>query len=61
MVSYFKVAPDTGEREPLPDRSALERLIRVDFVRAQRHIDDQENHKLKNATTSYSSTNTLHL
>jgi len=42
-ISCFKMAPDTGERERLPDASALERLIRVDFVAAQRHIDDQEN------------------
>jgi putative ATP-dependent endonuclease of the OLD family len=43
---YFKVAPDGNEERRIEEREGrriLDRLIRVDFVFAQRHIDDQEN------------------
>lgn len=40
--SWYKVHPTADEQEPLQDRSALDRLVRVDFVGAQRHVDDQE-------------------
>jgi len=41
-LSLFKVALDSDEKERLEDRKILARLIRIDFVFAQRHIDDQE-------------------
>jgi putative ATP-dependent endonuclease of OLD family len=41
-LEYFKVSPDGAERTKLPDRGVLDRLMRVDLVSAQRHIDDRE-------------------
>jgi hypothetical protein len=41
-LTLFKVAPDGSESEPLEDHKILDRLIKVNFVFAQRHIDDQE-------------------
>lgn len=41
-LTCYKVDPATGERAPLADRSVLKKLIQIDFVAAQRHIDDQE-------------------
>ena len=38
----YKVSPDGTQLEKLPDRGILKRLIRVDVVPAQRHIDDRE-------------------
>lgn len=43
-LSYHKVVPEGGgEKERLDDKALLNRLIKCDFVFAQRHIDDQEN------------------
>jgi putative ATP-dependent endonuclease of the OLD family len=42
-VSYYKVAPLGQEVEKLENGAVLDRLLKVDFVFAQRHIDDQEN------------------
>ncbi len=38
----YRFNPTSGEREKLEDPSILQRLIRIDFLPAQRHIDDQE-------------------
>lgn len=38
----YKVAPDDSESERIEDHGILDRLIKVNFVFAQRHIDDQE-------------------
>ncbi len=40
--TWHKVDTASEALELLPDRSALDRLVRVDFVGAQRHVDDQE-------------------
>lgn len=41
-LTWFKVAPDGAEKEPLAEKKLVERMLRVDFVFAQRHIDDRE-------------------
>lgn len=41
-ISYYKRLAATGERELLQDGAVLKRLVHVDFINAQRHIDDQE-------------------
>lgn len=41
-LDQFKLSPDGSQAERLPDRGFLQRLIRIDLVSAQRHIDDQE-------------------
>ncbi len=41
-LDQFKLSPDGSQSERLPDRSILQRLIRIDVVSAQRHIDDRE-------------------
>ncbi len=41
-LEVFKVAPNGDERMRLSDRSILDRLIKIDLVTAQRHIDDRE-------------------
>lgn len=41
-LDLYKVSPDATQFERLPDRGILQRLIRVDVVSAQRHIDDRE-------------------
>jgi putative ATP-dependent endonuclease of OLD family len=41
-ISTYKVAPSTNSLEPLKDRSALDRLLKIDFLPAQRHMEDQE-------------------
>lgn len=41
-VSYFKVAPDGREAEELDGGEIVRRLIKVDMITAQRHIDDDE-------------------
>lgn len=41
-LAWFKIAPDGDEKEPLADKKIAERIIKVDFVFAQRHIDDRE-------------------
>lgn len=41
-LDQFKLSPDGSQAERLPDRSILQRLIRIDVVSAQRHIDDRE-------------------
>lgn len=41
-LDQFKLSPDGSQAERLPDRGFLQRLIRIDVVSAQRHIDDQE-------------------
>lgn len=38
----YKLSPDCTKSEKLPDRGILQRLIRIDVVGAQRHIDDRE-------------------
>lgn len=41
-LDLYKVSPDATQFEKLQDRGILQRLIRVDVVSAQRHIDDRE-------------------
>lgn len=41
-LDQFKLSPDGSQSERLPDRGVLQRLIRIDVVSAQRHIDDRE-------------------
>lgn len=41
-LDQFKLSPDGSQAERLPDRGILQRLIRIDVVSAQRHIDDRE-------------------
>lgn len=41
-MDQFKLSPDGSQAERLPDRGILQRLIRIDVVSAQRHIDDRE-------------------
>lgn len=41
-LSVYKVAPGTGALELLKDRTVLDRLLRIDFLPAQRHMEDQE-------------------
>lgn len=41
-LTMYKVAPDGDESERVEDHKILDRLIKVNFVFAQRHIDDQE-------------------
>lgn len=41
-LDQFKLSPDGSQSERLPDRGILQRLIRIDVVSAQRHIDDRE-------------------
>lgn len=41
-LTYFKVTPDGTEAESLENGNVLDKLLKVDFVFAQRHIDDQE-------------------
>ena len=41
-LECYKVSPDGIQFEKLSDRGVLQRLIRVDMVSAQRHIDDRE-------------------
>lgn len=41
-LDQFKLSPDGSQAERLPDRGILQRLIRIDVVGAQRHIDDRE-------------------
>lgn len=41
-LDLYKLSPDGTEFEKLSDRGILQRLIRVDVVGAQRHIDDRE-------------------
>lgn len=41
-LDQFKLSPDGGQAERLLDRGILQRLIRIDVVGAQRHIDDRE-------------------
>lgn len=40
--SHHKFSSKTGEAEGLDDKKIIDRLIKVDFVFAQRYIDDQE-------------------
>ena len=42
-LTYYKLRPDGKEANKLPDGKVTARLLKVDFVFAQRHIDDQEN------------------
>jgi putative ATP-dependent endonuclease of OLD family len=42
-LSYYKVSPSGDEVQKLDDGKIVDRLLKVDFVFAQRHIDDQEN------------------
>lgn len=44
-ISHYKFSPKTGEAERLEDKKILDRLFKVDFVFAQRHIDDQESNR----------------
>lgn len=48
---YYKVDAATGARERLSNGNALSQLLRVDFVAAQRHIDDQEATKATRLST----------
>lgn len=41
-ISYFKEHPETGARELLSDGALLKRLLKIDFLPAQRHMEDQE-------------------
>jgi len=41
-LRFYKVHATTDERELLEDRAPLDRLLKVSFVGAQRHIDDQD-------------------
>ncbi|MCR6667629.1 MAG: ATP-dependent endonuclease [Methyloversatilis sp.] len=41
-LDQFKLSPDGSQSERLPDRAILQRLVRIDVVSAQRHIDDRE-------------------
>ncbi|MES2415209.1 MAG: AAA family ATPase [Pseudomonadota bacterium] len=41
-LDLFKLSPDGNQAERLPDRGILSRLIHIDVVSAQRHIDDRE-------------------
>ena len=41
-LDQYKLSPDGSQSERLPDRGILQRLIRIDVVSAQRHIDDRE-------------------
>lgn len=41
--SYFKVSLDGKEVEKLEDGTILKRLLRIDVVPAQRHVDDDDN------------------
>lgn len=38
----YKCAPDGPDRELLPDRGILAKLLKVDFLPAQRHMEDRE-------------------
>lgn len=42
---FYKVAADGSDAEPLEDGSAVQRLIRVDWISAQRYVDDEESSK----------------
>lgn len=48
---HYKVDAATGARERLANGNALSQLLRVDFVAAQRHIDDQEATKATRLST----------
>ncbi|MGO1073827.1 ATP-dependent nuclease [Lysobacter sp. CA199] len=41
--TYFKVSQDGKEAEKLEDGKILKRLLRIDVVPAQRHVDDDDN------------------
>lgn len=41
-LQIYKISPDGSEREPIDDRTILAKLIRIDFMPAQRHMEDQE-------------------
>jgi hypothetical protein len=41
-LSFYKVHPQNGARELLADGAILRRLLRIDFLPAQRHMEDQE-------------------
>lgn len=41
-LQIYKIAPDGSEREPIEDKAILAKLIRIDFMPAQRHMEDQE-------------------
>jgi predicted ATP-dependent endonuclease of OLD family len=41
-LAFYKVTPDKVVRELLPDRAVLDRLLKIDFLPAQRHLEDQE-------------------
>ncbi|KZD12388.1 ATP-dependent nuclease [Oceanibaculum pacificum] len=41
--SYFKVSHDGKEVEKLEDGAILKRLLKIDVVPAQRHVDDDDN------------------
>ena len=41
-MDQYKLSPDGSQSERLPNRGVLQRLIRIDLVSAQRHIDDRE-------------------
>ena len=41
-LSVYKYAPVNGASELLKDRAILDRLLRIDFLPAQRHMEDQE-------------------
>lgn len=41
--SYFKVSQDGKEAEKLDDGAVLKRLLKIDVVPAQRHVDDDDN------------------
>ena len=41
-VSFYKVHPETRAGELLPDGGLLKRLVKIDFLPAQRHMEDQE-------------------
>ena len=42
-LAYYKLRPDGKEVSKLADGKVTARLLKIDFVFAQRHIDDQEN------------------
>nr|WP_145549872.1 ATP-dependent endonuclease [Variovorax boronicumulans] len=50
-LDQFKLSPDGAQAERLPDRGILQRLIRIDVVSAQRHIDDREEGKATRLST----------
>lgn len=43
--AYFKVSADGREAEPLKDGGVIKRLLRIDVIPAQRHVDDDESHR----------------